>query len=600
MTEKKKFPIGTQDLKKIFDDNAYYVDKTPFIKSVINHDADVLLITRPRRFGKTLFMNTLARFFALDVAQPGNLDSQLAIFPQTEIYKDQVFCQRYMGQYPVIFLSLKRAYSESGFKDAYLQLVDGIQTQCDKHRYLADSTELSPLEKTNFQQLLNADYLKNLDNQTAVQNSLEILVTCLSKHHHRQVILLIDEYDVPLAKAVQYGYYDKMIGIIRPLLENALKPDPVTEAVYLEKAVITGCLRVSKESIFTGLNNPGVNTVCTDDSTLNEALGFTAAEVTDMLRHYQLEDKADIVKKWYDGYRFGSSEIYCPWDLINYCSDITKKPSLRPINYWTNTSGDNPVKDYLGFLSGEDTDKMQALVDGKSIEIKVNEHLNYNTLADHRSDDFWSLLLFTGYLTIAPDAINNDNVGIRAVRIPNEEIRHAFESGILEFFSQTNIRYVQRGKTFVDALFSGNPDTVAEVLTPLLSNYVSIRDTATKAPAENFYHGFLSGLLTSAGISENDMHSNPEAGNGYADLILTHGVGSLRIGVIIELKHCTQPIDIYDAADSAVEQIKDKRYTDFLRKMRCRKHIVYGIAFCRKTCAVSGGAVPAAADPQLS
>ena len=222
MTEKKKFPIGTQDLKKIFDDNAYYVDKTPFIKSVINHDADVLLITRPRRFGKTLFMNTLARFFALDVAQPGNLDSQLAIFPQTEIYKDQVFCQRYMGQYPVIFLSLKRAYSESGFKDAYLQLVDGIQTQCDKHRYLADSTELSPLEKTNFQQLLDVDYLKNLENQTTVQNSLEILVACLAKHHHRQVILLIDDYAVPLAKAVQYGYNAKMIGIIRPLLENAL------------------------------------------------------------------------------------------------------------------------------------------------------------------------------------------------------------------------------------------------------------------------------------------------------------------------------------------------------------------------------------------
>ena len=591
MTEKEKFPIGTQDLKKIFDDNAYYVDKTPFIKSVINHDADVLLITRPRRFGKTLFMNTLARFFALDVIHPGNVDSQLAIFPKTEIYKDKVFCQKYMGQYPVVFLSLKRAYSESGFKDAYFQLVDGIQTQCDKHRYLADSSELSPLEKTNFKQLLDTDYLKNLENQTAVQNSLEILIAGLAKHHHRQVILLIDEYDVPLAKAVQYGYYDKMIGLIRPLLENALKPDPVTDAVYLEKAVITGCLRVSKESIFTGLNNPGVNTVCTDDPSLNEAIGFTPADTQALLRYYDLGDKAELIKKWYDGYRFGTSEIYCPWDLLNYCAAVRKKPELMPSTYWVNSSNDNPIKEFLGFLSDEDTDRMQDLVDGKSVEITVNEHLNYNTMAEHKPADFWSLLLFTGYLTTDISALSPSTPDRRFVRIPNEEIRKAFTSTVLEFFSKHNGEYAQHGHSFIKALLSGDPDAVIEVLDPLLNGYVSIRDTATKAPAENFYHGFLSGLLTSAGSAAGTVRSNPEAGDGYADLIFTTGIGASKVGVVIEIKRCDHPDDIYEAADTAVEQTRQKRYTDYLKKVRCRREIVYGIAFCRKNCAVSGGAV---------
>jgi hypothetical protein len=375
-----------------------------------------------------------------------------------------------------------------------------------------------------------------------------------------------------------------MVSIIRGFLSTALKPDS-TSALYLEKVVLTGCLRVSKESLFTGFNNPTINTVCSDDSTLSEAIGFTPSEVEALIRYYGLEANSENIRQWYDGYRFADSEMYCPWDLVNFCSDATRQKNPQtfvPKNYWINTSGNNCLDEFLGFLSGEDTEKMQTLLDGGTIDVAVNEQMNYEDFKQHNSQDFWTLLLFTGYLTIA-ERLPQSSTSFR-LRIPNEEVRQTFRAKVLSRFSKENSAFVNSGKEIAQALLTGRTQVFRTRLTELLQNYVSVRDSATKALAENFYHGFLSAVFVSAGGVIQNFHSNVEAGNGYVDILFTSADES--IGVIIEIKHCKKREESIDLAKAALSQIKEKGYEQYFKGYPCEKIQAYGLVFFGKNCNV--------------
>ncbi len=584
----KLLPVGRQSFADLVENNDYYVDKTPFIKAVM-HNAPVLLMTRPRRFGKTLFMNMMRRFFEIDPANPGHSEANARLFAGLKILEDQSFCDRFMGQHPVVFVSFKDV-EDNNFSDAYQVLARRFARTALEFAYLQDSPRLLPQEKEQFARYMDVAYLRDLAHKDDVKSFLCDLVTCLGKHYGRKVILLIDEYDVPLAKAAAQGYYKDMIPLIRGLLSEVLKSASAANE-HLLKAVLTGCLRVSKESIFTGLNNPGINTVCSEDSTLSEAIGFTEGEVTALLSYYGLESRFETVKAWYDGYRFNQKDIYCPWDVINFCAESLTSPApltYRPRNYWANSSGNDIIQEFLGFLSGEDTDKMQALVDGGTIDITVNEKLNYGEFAQHNPSDFWTVLFYTGYLTIA-ERLPSSPLDFR-VRLPNEEIRETFKANVADYFSKVNRQYANRGMDFVKAALAGDEDRMADELDTLLKNYVSVRDTATKAPAENYYHGLLTSLVACAESLLATFQSNGEAGDGYADLTFTSGSGSRRTGVVIEIKRCDKPEDLYDAAQVALAQIEDKHYTDYLDKMRCTTQRVYGIAFCGRLCSVLGEA----------
>jgi len=581
----KSLSVGQQSFTDLLAGNNYYVDKTPFIKSVMECAAQVLLITRPRRFGKTLFMDTLQHFLEIDPVNPGNNNATARLFDGLKILEDKAFCDTWMGQHPVISLSLKGAEADT-FDLAYELFALNLMDVAKPFAFLLDSPKLSSDDRQQLSDYMTSSYMRNLANKGTVILFLKNLAAMVSKHYGRKVIILIDEYDVPLAKAAANGYYKKMVTVIRGFLSEALKPYPATQA-FLLKGVLTGCLRVSKESIFTGLNNPDVDTICSESESLSEAIGFTEPEVKALLDYYHLSPCFEKVKTWYDGYRFNRSDIYCPWDVINFCKDALDfyaPLQYAPRNYWANSSGNDIIKEFLGFLSGADTDKMQTLVDGGTIDIRVNEKLNYGELAQHNSGDFWTVLFYTGYLTIA-ERLPSHPLDFR-VRLPNEEIRETFRDNVAGYFSKVNQQYANRGMDFVKAALAGDEDRMADELDTLLKNYVSVRDTATKAPAENYYHGLLTSLVACAESLLATFQSNGEAGDGYADLAFTSGSGSRRTGVVIEIKRCDKPEDLYDTAQVALAQIQNKHYTDYLAKLRCTTQRVYGIAFCGRLCSI--------------
>ena len=590
---KKNLAVGVANFPDMIRENCYYVDKTDFIRTVMESGSRVLLITRPRRFGKTLFMDTLKSFLQVDFSHPGERSGNEALFAGLAIMRRQEFCQQFMGQHPVIALSLKGV--EGGdFETAYRQLAGKVSSTAAQYEFLMDSPRLEPRDKAKLQQYLDADNLKSLAREDDCKDFLSSLAAWLFKHFKRQVVLLIDEYDVPLAKAAEAGYYTRMLELIRAFLGGALKEDPKAAAgavSCLRKAVLTGCLRVSKESIFTGLNNLDVNTVCSQDSTLSNMIGFTTSEVEGLLAYYGLSGRLNDVRRWYDGYRFHRSEIYCPWDVINFAAKAMASGDVEgylPENYWDNTGGNAVIEKFLGFLSSEDAERMQALVDGRSVDLVINERLTYGDLARNRPQDFWTLLLYAGYLTAEKKLGMNQY----RVRVPNEEIRDSFIANVKLRFSEENDGFVTCGRDFAKAALAGDADKMAEILAPLLESYVSVRDVATRAPAENYYHGFLAALLSCAGSFAKDLRSNVEAGDGFADLAFTCGTGSGRAGVVIEIKRCSKPEDMYDFAEAGLKQIASKRYTAYLDRLRCEKKCVYGIAFCRKDCAISGGIMP--------
>ena len=508
-----------------------------------------------------------------------------------------------MGKFPVIFITLKSVEGPT-FDEAFNQLGYIIYDLLSQFTYLISSEKLSNNDKEIFLKLSNTNYYSkglykaiSLLNDSAplqtddfnaikgtITSSLKFLTEYLHKHHGVKPIVLIDEYDVPFSKACTYGYYDEIKSLMSGLLGKLLKTNP-----YLGKAILTGCLRAAKESIFTELNNFKLKTVLDNQEDFSSAIGFTEEEVNQVLDYYNLSNYKDMVKENYNGYYFGRTRMYCPWDVMNFCSDFYKEvqneePRITANNYWINSSGNDIIKEFMGFIHPDAIDKMQLLVDGESIIATIKDSLCYGDLDSHSEDDFWTLLLYTGYLTINPD-FKSDKKYEYELRIPNLEIRECFNEKILEYFS-TNPNIKNYTANFVKGLFTGDAASVENNLTLLLNKYVSLRDFATKAPAENYYHGFLNGLLIERADFIKTHVSNIESGNGYVDLILESLDG--KTAVVIEIKQTKERKDSkIEVCQKALKQIKDNHYADeYISNLDYQSVYIYGMCFHKKLCSV--------------
>ena len=602
----KKINIGDELFSEYILKNRYYVDKTLFIKEIFYADASkVLLLTRPRRFGKTLTMSTFYEFLRINPSNPDNPEDtsyQQKLFKDTQIYQDQEFCQENMGKYPVIFITFKDVTGDT-YELAYKQLAEVIYSEIrGKFKYLLSSNNLDDVEKRKLlklgddiyysQGLYKTDLSSNkydckdepAEIQSSLQGSLRFLSECLSKHHGMNPILLIDEYDVPISKAAHLGYYERMIPLISSLLSQALKTNP-----YLGKAVLTGCLRAAKESIFTGLNLLKVYSILDDGHPeISKGIGFTKEETKQVLSYYKLDKYFDMVTNYYDGYRFGEEPMYCPWDVMNFCSDNYLKVDraiarIKPGNYWINTSGNAVIEEYMGYIAPEHIDQMQTLVDGGSIATVIREALCYGDLKNHNIDDFWTLLLYTGYLTINPKYISTKKNEYE-LRIPNLEVQECFKEKIQDFF--TNNPLMQNYTTdLVKGLFNGDEQSVEKNINNLLKKYVSLNDLSTRSPKENFYQGLMIGALANASVEIDEMQSNMESGDGYADLKLSARDGTM---VVIELKqNSDKKASRTISAEKAIKQIIDKRYVaSEIENPDIKKIYAFGICFYRKECSV--------------
>nr|WP_305138983.1 AAA family ATPase [uncultured Schaedlerella sp.] len=554
---KKKLPIGIENFEEIRKEDFYYIDKTGLIIELLHNWGAVNLFTRPRRFGKSLNMSMLEHFFSLD--------GDKSIFNGLEISKETALCEEYMGKYPVVSISLK-GMDALNFERAFRMGARAVRRTAGEVQYLLESDKLSESDKLEYQSLLDS----NMDESTFC-DSLRILSEMLEKHHNTKVILLIDEYDVPLAKAHANGYYDQMISLIRSLLGEALKTNN-----SLKLAVLTGCLRISKESIFTGLNNLKVRSVT--DVRFDEYFGFTDAEVKTLLEYYGYPDSYDVAKKWYDGYHFGNVDIYCPWDVLNYCDSLLDDKEAQPENYWINTSSNDAVKRFIQESANYATKReIESLVAGEVITKEIHQELTYPEVYQ-TIDNIWSLLFTTGYLTQRGKAEGRQ----MKLAIPNLEIRDIYVTQIMEFFKE-NVR--EDGDTlncFCDALQNEDTENVEKIFTEYLRKAISIRDTAVKKEMkENFYHGVLLGILgvkTRWGIS-----SNREMGEGYADILVEPDTGDM--GIIIEVKYAHDG-DLDGACKEALKQIEYTKYEDNLEDDGVENILKYGIACYKKRCRV--------------
>lgn len=584
----KSIGIGAELFHKLIENDCYYVDKTPLIRTVFKvNKADVMLITRPRRFGKTLTMSTFYDFLSLNIENPGDVSLQEKWFKDTKIFEDKEFCNEYMGKFPVIFVSFKTIVHQN-FNDAYNQFATLIYRLALQFEYLAASDELSDKQKEQYANLSNYEKLTDRTNKSYLTGSLQTLSCLLEAHHKIKPVILIDEYDVPIAKAAYHGYYDEMIELISPFYNDTLKTN-----TYLERAVLTGCLRAAKESIFTGLNNLMVCSILdSGKKDISQGIGFTKEDTHEVLSYYGFTNYYGEVKNNYDGYHFGTIHMYCPWDVMNFCNDNYEKLSknrnlIQAGNYWINTSGNDVIEKFMGFIEPDDVDKMQELLDGKSITAEVRTSLCYGDLQSHDINDFWTLLLYTGYLTFEPQSHNPENDEYR-LYIPNEEIRKCFKSKILNFFKTNSVMKASTSE-LIKGFFEGDAEKVQDNLNMLLGKYVSIRDFSVNAPKENYYHGFMNGLLVNGTSLIEEQKSNFESGDGYIDLIIK-SVRSRGIIVILELKQTSdENEDKVLIAQDAVEQIIQKKYADpYIKRNDIKAVLAYGICFCKKECAVVG------------
>ncbi len=554
---KKKLPIGIENFGEIRKEDFYYIDKTGLIVELLHNWGAVNLFTRPRRFGKSLNMSMLEHFFSLD--------GDKSIFDGLEILKETALCEEYMGKYPVVSISLK-GIDALNFERAFQMGARAVRRVASKVQYLLESDELSESDKLEYQSLLDS----NMDESTFC-DSLRILSEMLEKHHNTKVILLIDEYDVPLAKAHANGYYDQMISLIRSLLGEALKTNN-----SLKFAVLTGCLRISKESIFTGLNNLKVRSIT--DMRFDEYFGFTDTEIKELLEYYGYPDSYDVAKKWYDGYHFGNVDVYCPWDVLNYCDSLLDDREAQPENYWINTSSNDAVKRFIQESANATTKReIERLVAGETIIKEIHQELTYPEIYQ-TIDNIWSLLFTTGYLTQRGRAEGRQ----MKLAIPNLEIRDIYVTQIMEFFKE-NVR--KDGDTlnlFCNALQNEDVKNVEKIFTEYLRRTISIRDTAIKKEMkENFYHGVLIGIL---GVKDRwGISSNREMGEGYADILVEPDTGDM--GIIIEVKYAHDG-DLDAACKEALKQIAYTRYEDDLEDDGVEHILKYGIACYKKRCKV--------------
>ena len=602
MTTKQFLPLpyGKDVYSELKGNGCYFVDKTPYLKDIIDKDkSNVMLFTRPRRFGKTLFMSMVEYFLKINSANPSDTTLQQKLFKDTKILEDREFCAKYMGQHPVICLTLKGVQGVD-FEDAYYKLAEVVSAKANEYSFLKDSPSLDEKEKAKFEKLCDEDYLKSFDKKTQsyVTSAIISLARMLYKHFKKQVYVLIDEYDVPLAKAQEKGYHDEMVTLISSLFDffKTIPQDPETGEQYVSKVIMTGCLKVAKNSIFTGVNNLYVNTVTSQLKQYTGMIGFTKEDTYKFLKDYELDDFAQKVKDNYDGYKFYDKEMFCPWDVVNFIKDnfdFKQQGLLSKIkadNYWATSTSSSAVYEYLGYLTDSDTQKMQDLVDGKSISFKLNESMNYDCLSEHDPNDFWSLLLHTGYLTVdwektgalTPNENNPDDI---VVRLPNLEIKDCFTKNIQKRFKDVFVNLELPGK-FVNALVKGQQVDISNILFDMLQKYVSIRDTATKAPLENYYHGFINGIFTSCEKLVSEYHSNYEAGNGYPDI--TFKAERNTKAVIIEIKATSKAEEMDELAAIALSQIEEKNYAEpFTKIAKITDIYAIGIAFCKKDCTVA-------------
>ena len=581
---RKGIAVGTDDYSKVIYENCYFVDKTSLIKDVFaQNKSEVLLISRPRRFGKTLTMSMFYHFLSINHNKPEDLSSHVELFKDTQIYQDREFCQQYMGHYPVIFLSLK-SVEGINFETAYQKLAEIIYGLVDSQfRFLLQSNELSDGNKRDLQYLLDLDNLEKVSSSVKLQFSLQKLTQFLYQHYGKKAIVLIDEYDVPLAKASVRGYYNQMVDVIRGMLGNVLKTN-----TYLKKAVLTGCLRVSKESIFTGLNNISVNTVFSRDVELATGVGFTKDETIDMLDYYGLSSFNNIVKEWYDGYNFANHEMFCAWDVVKFCAEAIRLENCQdmiPQNYWINTSSNDLIYQFLGYLTEQDAVDMQTLVDGGTISKKIRENLNYEDLKQHESDDFWSMLLYTGYLTVAGHSNFDVASSELNLRIPNKSIRNCFKEKIQDYFTKAPTQ-VQKAARILECIFNADPKQLRLAINDALAKFISFRDVSTSAPKEYYYHGFLNGVFSTQTEHLMNYASNQEAGNGYSDITFLSKDSFL--GVVLELKYTDNENELIPTAKAALKQIDDKHYIEAFKKNGFTEKVyALGLSFSKKLCAVS-------------
>ena len=562
MADLKRLPVGMDDFKEIRKSEFYYIDKTKLIEQVLENWSKVNLFTRPRRFGKTLNMSMLKCFF--------EIGTDTTFFDGLYISKNQALCERYMGKYPVIFLTLKGVDGLT-FEAAKYRLAELIGAEAERFAFLAESTHLTENERSKYQMMIHLESGKYSADEEMLVSSLQILSQLLYKHYGQNTIILIDEYDVPLDKAFQHGYYREMVTLIRGLFGNALKTNS-----FLQFAVMTGCLRISKESIFTGLNNFKV--YAANDLRYDEAFGFTNEEVKQLLADYYLEEHFAEVKEWYDGYHFGNADIYCPWDVINYVDDLVFDPKARPKAYWINSSGNELVKRFIDKADTTTRDEIEELIAGHAVKKRIRMDLTYDEV-DNTIDNVWSVLFTTGYLTREGREMD----GIYRLIIPNKEVREVFVLQISEWFNRVVANDRASTEKINRGFLEGKTEDIQQELTHFLGESISVLDTkARNEEKEIFYHGILIGILKS-NVSW-AVRSNRESGDGYADILIKPK--NPDTGIVIELKYARSFKELDQACERALEQIKDRRYDEALREDGRNEVLAYGIAFWKKRCKV--------------
>lgn len=557
---RKKLPVGIENFEEFSLENFYYVDKTMFISELLQNWGKVNLFTRPRRFGKSLNMSMLKCFFEV-----GN-DPKL--FEGLKIMREKEMCETYMGKFPVISISLKSVEGLT-FETASAALCRIIGNEALRFCILSESNQLTQDDKELYNGLTAIKDGSFFMPDDILADSLKTLSRLLYKHYRQKVILLIDEYDVPLDKAFQAGYYDEMVSLIRSLLGNALKTN---DSLYF--AVLTGCLRISKESIFTGLNNLKVHTL--SDVRYDEYFGFTDKEVDEMLAFYDLSSYKDVIREWYDGYRFGNVDVYCPWDVINYCDELLADPDAEPENYWANTSGNDLVRRLLKRADQTTRGEVERLINGETIIKGIRQELTYRDVEDS-VDNIWSVLYSTGYLT-QRGRLPGKQV---TLSLPNREVKELFINLVKDWFQETTLADSEKINRFCAAFPAGDASAIQDMLRDYLWSSISIRDTAVRTNMkENFYHGLLLGLLRSQGNWL--IRSNAEAGEGYSDISVCTRE---RTGIIIELKYAHDG-NLEAACAEALKQIRERQYAEGLKRQGMKDIIRYGIAFCEKECMV--------------
>ena len=560
---RKKLPIGIENFEEFSVEDFYYVDKTLFIKELLQNWGKVNLFTRPRRFGKSLNMSMLKCFF--------EIGRDTALFEGLKIAQEKELCEKYLGKFPVISISLKSVWGLT-YKAALAALKNIIGKEAMRFQFLRESAHLSDAEKDSYQRLIKIGTTsESIYDMTdaALIDSLKTLSQLLEKHYGQKGILLIDEYDVPLDKAFQNGYYDEMVNLIRSLFDNGMKTN---DSLYF--AVLTGCLRISKESIFTGLNNPKVHTI--SDVRYDEYFGFTNADVDELLEFYGLSAYKDTIKDWYDGYRFGDRDVYCPWDVINYCDELLADPGAEPENYWANTSGNDLIRRLLKKANQSTRNDVEQLINGGTIIKSIRQELTCREVEDS-IDNIWSVLYSTGYLTCRRRVPGKK----MELALPNREVRDLFIELVKDWFEETTRADSGRVSRFCEAFPAGDTDMIQRMLGDYLWDSISVRDTAVrKNMKENFYHGMLLGLLQNQDSWL--VKSNAETGEGYSDISIQTPD---RVGIVIELKYADDG-NLEKACAEALEQIEEKKYAQGLKRWGTKKILKYGIAFYEKECMV--------------